>query len=300
MAPSRINRQSKGTTKRTTTTTTTTGKIGPRSKLVVRKQKHRNKDIDSEATTTTKRLVIPTLPLSWPVSSRPSTLPSTTTTNTTQYPVSALAPGSLLRQKCNGQDIHLAKTAMVMASTTTSKEKGKFLLLFPGNFSFHKSQHQQPPPPLPSTSKLSSLHVHVSMKDKDDSDNNENKTDKKNDYDDDTDLDKTATTQSSSDPDPVAIPPKSTPISTTNKTPAIWGRLEGLASDAPTFRIPFVDSNNNGNTNNKQLVFQGKQIPTTSKYLFLSCANHKNTATTTTCSTAKPKMVVQCKVRYSM
>jgi hypothetical protein len=68
--------------------------------------------------------VIP-LPNDWPAASRPPALKSTD---------SALRPGSLLQEVCNGQDIHLNKQSLQAPSI--SKEKGRYLFILPGNMSF--------------------------------------------------------------------------------------------------------------------------------------------------------------------
>lgn len=62
------------------------------------------------------------LPKDWPVTSRPPSFQSTD---------SALRPGSLLQEVCNGQDIHLNKQAVQAPSL--AKEKGRFLIILPGN-----------------------------------------------------------------------------------------------------------------------------------------------------------------------
>ena len=51
--------------------------------------------------------------------------------------------------------------------------------------------------------------------------------------------------------------------------PSSLGRVEGLRTDKPTFKIPFPHLN-------KYLVFEGKKVPTASKYLALSCSGKKN------------------------
>ncbi|KAG7371149.1 hypothetical protein IV203_019719 [Nitzschia inconspicua] len=164
---------------------------------------------------------------------------------------SALPPGSLLQDKCNGQDVHLAKSAVTTPSIV--KERGKFLLLFPGSFSFHK--------PL----------VKVAAKPDDnkaDIDDNDNNNDN-NDGDGDRNNQDGNVDNGDSKPAAVATSKKAPPMS--------LGKLEGLATDTPSFRIPFA---------NRQLVFPGKKVSTTSKYILLSCAN-------------KQKMAVQCKAIFS-
>jgi len=47
------------------------------------------------------------------------------------------------------------------------------------------------------------------------------------------------------------------------------GRVEGLRTDIPTFKIPFP-------TMKKDLIFPGRKVPTTSKYLVMSCSSKKN------------------------
>jgi hypothetical protein len=58
--------------------------------------------------------------------------------------------------------------------------------------------------------------------------------------------------------------------------PTSLGKVEGLRTDHPTFTIPFPHLR-------KNLVFPGKKVPTSSKYIMLACSN-------------KQKGSVQCKV----
>mmetsp|Transcript_10752 Transcript_10752/g.27174 ORF Transcript_10752/g.27174 Transcript_10752/m.27174 type:complete len:444 (+) Transcript_10752:72-1403(+) len=135
------------------------------------------------------------LPSDWPVASHPPAFPPE---------ASALRPGSLLRQTCSGNDIQMARSACVVPNF--EKQKGKFLLIFPGNFSFG-AEHK-----------------------------------------------KTETEDTTK------------PIS---KTPATMGRIEGLRTNTPSFKVPFPHLE-------KSLVFPGKKVATTSKFLALSCSNKKS------------------------
>lgn len=157
---------------------------------------------------------VPILPSDWPVASQPPVFPPE---------ASALRPGSLLQQTCSGNDIQLARAACVVPNF--DKQKGKFLLIFPGNFSFGNSS---------------------------------NETDKA------TDVKQEETTK----------PPAS------NAVAATMGRIEGLQTNTPTFKVPFPHLQ-------KSLVFSGKKIETTSKFLALSCSNKKSG-------------MVQCKVSHDL
>lgn len=164
------------------------------------------------------------LPTDWPVSSHPPRFSQTD---------SALRPGSLLRTTCSGSDITLTRSASAVPVIDT--RKGKFLVVFPGNFSFGKlAATDMSPPSEPEEDSAP-----------EDEDNNDDET-------------------------------KPT---TAAKKPAVatLGRIEGLRTNTPTFRIPFPHLQ-------KSLLFDGKKIPTTSKYLAFSCSTKKHGT-------------VQCKVR---
>ncbi|KAG7343990.1 hypothetical protein IV203_021998 [Nitzschia inconspicua] len=256
---------SKSSTKKSTTTTTTTvrratqypAKRPPSGdrKVVVRRSnsttnnKKKTKKNDTDETESTP-FPIPTLPPSWHVATCPPIIPPD---------ASALPPGSLLQDKCSGQDVHLAKSAV--ATPSIVKERGKFLLLFPGSFSFHK--------PLVKVAKpMVDKETDDNKADIDDDDNDDNHN---NDYGGDGDRNNQDGNVDNGDSKPAAV-------ATSKKAPPMsLGKLEGLATDTPSFRIPFA---------NKQLVFPGKKVSTTSKYILLSCAN-------------KQKMAVQCKAIFS-
>lgn len=162
---------------------------------------------------------IPILPSDWPVATQPPAFPPK---------ASALRPGSLLQQTCSGNDIQLARAACVVPNF--DKQKGKFLLVFPGNFSFGNI-------PETTTSNAES-----------------DKT---------TEVKQEETTATKKSPAEASV--------------ATMGRIEGLKTSTPTFRVPFPHLQ-------KSLVFAGKKIETTSKFLALSCSNKKSGT-------------IQCKVR---
>lgn len=162
---------------------------------------------------------VPVLPSDWPVATQPPTFPPE---------ASALRPGSLLQQTCSGNDIQLARAACVVPNF--DKQKGKFLLVFPGNFSFGSI-------PETTTSNAESKET--------------------------TEVKQEETT--------------ATKKSLAEASAATMGRIEGLKTGTPTFRVPFPHLQ-------KSLVFAGKKIETTSKFLALSCSNKKSGT-------------IQCKVR---
>jgi hypothetical protein len=189
----------------------------------------------------------PKLPPDWPVSSAPpTTYPAT---------ASALMPGSLLQEKCSGHDIQLAKSAV--SSASVEKEKGKFLLLFPGQFSFHKMLSQQLQQDAKTPSKAGAKETEETQKEEENSDFED-------------------LTLEDDEPKDAKPTPSKKPAA---DLPSL-GQLEGLRTDHPTFTIPFVGQS-------KRLVFPGKKVPTTSKFIMLSCAN-------------KQKNAVQCKVRIAI
>jgi hypothetical protein len=153
-----------------------------------------------------------------------------------------------LQQTCSGQDIQLVRSASAVPSF--EKEKGKFLLVFPGNFSFGSFGRTTPDGRPDAAALPGQAEATPSEDGKPSPEKNHNDG-------------------STTNPGEA---------SKTTATPSTtMGRIEGLRTNTPSFRIPFPHLQ-------KSLVFPGKKISTTSKYLALSCSNKKNGT-------------VQCKVR---
>jgi hypothetical protein len=181
---------------------------------VARKSKH--------AVPNKKKAPPPTLPKDWPVTSRPPIYPPT---------ASALAPGSLLQHTCSGNDIHLARNAV--ARPNLAKERGKYLLILPGNLSLKKLANNDNKRSLSQSSiglAEASSNIGISQ------------------------TTNTGLSQSSVD-------------ATKKVPPPILGTIQDLNTDHPKFVIPFPEG--------KTLVFPGKKVETTSKYMILSCSTKK-------------------------
>ena len=200
-----------------------------------------------------------------PVTSKPPILPTN---------ASALRPGSLLQQICNGRDIQLSRSAVV--TPNIEKEKGKYLLIFPGMFSFNNNNTTT----TTTTTKKAAAATKEEEEREVESDDGDLKSKSVNNDDDDNDEDE------DDDDDDDESPLKETTtknrkisatIATTPTQIHSLGRIEGLRTDIPTFKIPFPNIQ-------KDLIFPGKKVQTTSKYLIMSCSNKKNGT-------------VQCKVR---
>ena len=177
---------------------------------------------------------IPVLPSDWPVASQPPTFPPE---------ASALRPGSLLQQSCSGNDIQLVRSACAVPNF--EKQKGKFLLIFPGNFSFGKLAENASSEPKSGNADSDEKPALVKQEDG---------------------------TTATAAAEVTSKNPNAAAAATTT-----MGRIEGLKTNNPTFRIPFPHLQ-------KSLVFPGKKVATTSKFLALSCSNKKSGT-------------VQCKVR---
>ncbi|KAL3942515.1 MAG: hypothetical protein SGARI_000245, partial [Bacillariaceae sp.] len=221
--------------------------------------------------------VVPKLPPDWPVTSCPPSYPAD---------ASALRPGVLLQEKCSGQDIHLARSAA--ASVSIDKEKGKLLLIFPGQMSFHKTPLSSSQPRSCSTSlkdstKIEDKEITAEQHDKIDQSEKKAKSGQSKDddgeYSHDEDLsaedDEKETILATSKPTPNAAAKKTT----TSLPPASLGVLEDVRTETPVFKIQFPHLH-------KTLVFPGKKVSVTSKFVMLSCAS-------------KQKMAVQCKSIFS-
>lgn len=156
---------------------------GKKAKVVRRtptKAKHSiraTKKTKQKQTSAPPQRPVPTLPSDWPATSRAPKFPPH---------ASALRPGSILTEACNGQDIHLSKTAVAGAkrSTTTSiaanTDKGRYLMLFPGTISFKPQLPPQgttaksiavKPQSVPSTKKNPTNSQHTIDSDSDGMDN---------------------------------------------------------------------------------------------------------------------------------
>lgn len=179
------------------------------------------------------------LPSDWPVASQPPRFPPD---------ASALRPGSLLQQVCSGQDIQLARAACV--APNFEKEKGKFLLVFPGNFSFGNGADASGKCQRPQLGKAAAERQTDGDEDRKPSAPKE---------------------QDQGTAKSVVTATTKTTTSTCSSPSAAttMGRIEGLRTNTPAFRIPFPHLQ-------KSLVFPGKKIATTSKFLALSCSNKKS------------------------
>jgi hypothetical protein len=152
-----------------------------------------------------------------------------------------------------------------------AKEKGKFLLIFPGNFSFGTAIASQSgsggsgdlSSGKPTDSDTAAVPgVAASTQSDGDEDGKPSPVVKE---------------ENLSETTPTPVPSAATPPLSSSAAATTLGRIEGLRTNNPSFRIPFPHLQ-------KSLVFAGKKITTTSKYLALSCSNKKNGT-------------VQCKVR---
>lgn len=248
MAPSKTTTTTKKKTATTTTTTTTSSKV----------KVHRS--------TNQPRPRATPLPDDWPVASVPPQFSAEQ---------SALTPGSLLQELCSGQDIHINKQALVAPSI--SKEKGRYLLILPGVFSFKPIKQASSTSVATTTTATNSasaeptqeepLPALTQTQDSEDVLGNTNQ-DESDDDDDDNDepgKESTATTTTTNNNNK----PKSS-------IPQL-GNLEGLATPHPKLRISFPALQ-------KSLVFPGTKVHTSSKYMWLNCA-------------ARKKGTVTCKVR---
>jgi hypothetical protein len=212
----------------------------------------------------------------------PSDYPVSSCYPAKEYPptASALRVGSLLLNNCNGQDVHIAKNATIVPSI--DKERGKFLLIFPGTFSFQDNTNNINANNTTTTTTSSVVPFtkgdQIVMDDttaaKEVSPAPINEEQHVVDMDvDGTNKEVTTTTTATT-----MTTSTSTSTSTSTVVPPSMGRLMGLRSETPSFHVPF-------GTIQKTLIFPGKKILTSTKYLMLSCSNKKSGS-------------VSCKVRY--
>ena len=255
MAPSKTTTTTKKKTVTTTTTTTS-------SKVKVHRSTHHNQP----------RPRATPLPDDWPVASIPPQFSAEQ---------SALTPGSLLQELCSGQDIHINKQALVAPSI--SKEKGRYLLILPGVFSFKpikqansslaaattttttttnagtvEPTQEEPLPALTQTQDSEDV-LGDANQDESDDDDDDNEPGKESTG------TTTATNSSSSSNKPKSSIPQ-------------LGNLEGLATPHPKLRISFP-------AQRKSLVFPGTKVHSSSKYMWLNCAaRKKGTVTCKVCA----------------
>ena len=141
------------------------------------------------------------------------------------------------------------------------KEKGKFLLIFPGNFSFGQGA---------AVAANGNTQVAAGAAGAENDGEQDGKASVLKEEDQDRSVTKTTTTTK-----------KTATLSSSGVAAATtMGRIEGLRTNNPSFRIPFPHLQ-------KSLVFAGKKVATTSKFLALSCSNKKSGT-------------VQCKVRVRL
>ena len=163
------------------------------------------------------------------------------------------------------------------------KEKGKFLLIFPGIMSFHKKPLSVATTTTTTTSTTNKVDDN-NKKDKAEDDNGNDNDDDDDDVivlDDDEEeegKEGNATTKDGETSSQQQKTPAKKQSQTQSQPPPSLGKVEGLRTDHPTFTIPFPHLG-------KNLVFPGKKVPTSSKYIMLACSN-------------KQKGSVQCKVCF--
>ena len=201
------------------------------------------------------------LPQDWPVTSKPPSISSEH---------SALRPGSLLQEKCSGLDIHLNRQTLIAPSI--AKEKGRYLLILPGTFSFKTINAGDTSSSTGKEDAVAASTIHDGDDDAahndDDDDNNEEEEEDEGD-----------------DPKSVSAFNKSVlpihkPTTTAVAVPQ-FGNIQGLSTPNPKLRIAFPRGESG---HGRSLVFPGTKVETSSKYLWLNCS-------------AKKKGTVACKVR---
>ena len=189
----------------------------------------------------------------WPVTSRPPTLKPTD---------SALRPGSLLQEICNGQDIHLNKQAL--QAPIISKEKGRYLLILPGNMSFRGLKSTAQPVEEETMEGKSSTQESLE----------EGAVEEGEDI-----VKKKSVEEGEDDEEGEEGAVKASGTSSKANVPQL-GKVEGLSTANPKLRIVFPGST-------KSLVFPGTKVNSLSKYMWLNCS-------------ARKKGTVACKVKDCM
>lgn len=226
------------------------------------------------------------LPKDWPVQSKPPLLTPTS---------SALRPGSLLQEVCNGKDIRLPGK-QTLAEPSIAKEKGKYIFTFSGRFSLKdfassatvattsKKESQDKISPDDATNSIAKTETAddvVQINDEDDDDEeNGNLDEEEEDASNTSDANKdskadTASGADADDDDSTAKKLPAKPNTTTSTAPCLLqlGKVVGLATRTPQLRVPFPNSN-------KVLVFPGKKVDTSSKYMWLNCSTKKKGSVT--------------------
>ena len=246
MAPTKKRSSTKSTTTKVktkvkvkTTNGSSSGKKNPLPIKVMRRPATTTKPNTKKK----KTIVVPELPNDWPVSSRRQVFPMN---------ASALAPGTLLQNHCNGQDIHLARNAVGRPNLT--KEKGKYLIILPGNLSLKSAATATTTATKNNVIKNNNTNSNDNENDDDEEENNNNNNNKQQ-----QDLSQSSNKSNSNT------------TTTTTTTTTSFGKINDLDTDNPKLVVPFSSS-----STNKLLIFPGKKIELTTKYIMLSCSTKKN------------------------
>jgi hypothetical protein len=249
--------------------------------LVVKRNRSKQQVVATEAALAAKVKLAKkqqaSFPKDWPVRTSPPN-----TNNAVN--ASAIAPGSLLLQQCTGTDIQLARASQ--DEPNLAKEKGRYLIILPGILSFKAAQAaQQRTTTATATAAAAALLL--------DNNNNNNKAGSakddngeeiinetnKDSGDDDDDDENDTKPPAKSTTTAGATAAKTTTNSTTTTTetqlplPVSLGRLQGMATDTPVLRVPFPNIG-------KTLVFQGKKVQTSSKFMMLTCDSRRQGSVT--------------------
>jgi len=158
-----------------------------------------------------------------------------------------LAPGPTLQQ-CSGADVMLAKGATMKPNLT--KGKGRFLIVLPGILSIKPQGRNESKPDQDDISPIEATQ--------------------------DTDLSSHPLTQTTSDATIAALDDSVPPISSvTNQVTVppkhLFGTISGLSTDSPKLTIPLP--------NKKQLLFVGRKMDSSSRFMMFQCHPRKATVT---------------------
>jgi hypothetical protein len=153
----------------------------------------------------------------------------------------ALETGTVL-EACNGSDIQLARGAS--ARPNLAKGRGRYLIILPGIMSF-KSRSKQIKPIPENDSKAEAAVGKAKQNDEDDEE-------------------ETKSVEDNGDKKPAARNPFQPRVT-------MLGKIQEIESEAPIMKVPFDDG--------RSLVFQGKKVDTSSKYMILNCKASKGSVT---------------------
>lgn len=217
------------------------------------------------------------MPDGWPVSFSLPKYPASRNEETLEFvdgdeisktEYASLQPGPCL-QACNGSDIQMVRGAS--SRPNLAKGKGRYLIVLPGMMSL-KSQAKATKTPVKDATRDAGLVEPDDLSQAEEPSKTTRDNTPKDTPESESDAEQAKPDAPSSDPDPAKFeggtPKRPTPFVAKGVT---LGKIEKLATDNPILKVPFGDG--------RTMVFQGKKIDSSSKFMMFHCKSSKGSVT---------------------